>query len=130
MLEKEICRLSNERVKAYERIFAVGGQGGEKVQTSRTNVTEQLYADYIDYDNKVNERIDKKYKVRGEILEVIDAVEDGRLRFLLFARYMEFQKWETIAELMGYDTRHVFRLHRRALDIAERIIAEKFKIEN
>lgn len=121
-LEREIRRLSNERVKAYERIFERGGNDGEKVQTSKTNRTEELYARYLEYDEKLNKRIDELYRVKAEILTAVDAVEDSLLREILIARYINFQKWETIADMVGYDVRHVYRLHRRALDMTEKMI--------
>lgn len=123
-LEREIRRITNERLKAYAQLFGKACKGSEKVQTSRINRTEEQYIKYLEYDEKLNKRIDELYDIKQEILTVIDNVEDNRLRELLIARYVNFQKWEEIADSFGYDVRHIFRLHRRALAEAEKKLIE------
>lgn len=115
-LEREVRRLTDERARAYARIFSCAPADGERVQTSRSNVTEEKYAQYLEYDARLNERIDELYAVKSEILEAILTVENNTLREVLIARYINFQRWEEIADSMGYVVRHVLRLHGRALN--------------
>lgn len=52
---------------------------------------------------------------RLEIESCINSVNDVRLRSILKRRYIFGQKWEEIAEILGYDNRWLMRLHQKAL---------------
>lgn len=123
-VEREIKRLTKARAAAYGALLGVGEQDGEKVQTSKKNVTEERYLKYLAYDEQLDKSIDELYEVRQEIFQVINEIEDNRLRELLIARYISFHKWEEIADALCYDIRHVFRLHRLALEAAGQLIPE------
>lgn len=53
--------------------------------------------------------------VMREVADAINAVEPVVYRRVLDLRYRAFMDWQSIAERMGYDVRHVFRLHGEAL---------------
>lgn len=59
--------------------------------------------------------IDCLVTLKADICKAIDAVEDMRYRRLLELRYRHYESWEQIAVDMGYDIRHVLRLHGEAL---------------
>ena len=46
---------------------------------------------------------------------LIHSLSDRTLREVLERRYLLYQKWEDIAEAMGYTVRHITRLHGEAL---------------
>lgn len=121
-IEREIEKLQEERERAYNALFAVQKYSGVKVQTSRTNKTQELQNKLIEYDEELNSRIDHLYDVKQEILNVIGKVENNSQRELLLARYISFHKWEKIAAALHYDVRHVYRLHQKALKAAEKYI--------
>ena len=54
-------------------------------------------------------------RVKREVREAIDSVEDLRLRRVLELRYRSYMTWEQIAQEMGYELRWVYELHGRAL---------------
>lgn len=54
-------------------------------------------------------------KVKREVADAINAVEPFVYRRVLDLRYRSYLPWHTIAERMGYDIRHVTRLHGEAL---------------
>jgi len=54
-------------------------------------------------------------RVKREVGEAIDAVDDMRYRRVLECRYRNYMTWEAIGDELGYDRRHVLRLHGEAL---------------
>jgi DNA-directed RNA polymerase specialized sigma subunit len=69
----------------------------------------------IDMDNAINGEIMELCRLKREINAAIEAVEDMRYRRVLELRYRNYMRWEDIAEEMGYEVRHVTRLHGEAL---------------
>lgn len=74
----------------------------------------------IAMDEAIKEEILALCRVKREVNAAIEAVEDVRLRRLLELRYRSYMTWEAIADEMGYELRHVYRLHREALRRVER----------
>lgn len=54
-------------------------------------------------------------RIKREVIEAIDAVEDARYKRLLELRYRNYMSWDDIASEMGYTTRNIFELHGKAL---------------
>lgn len=69
----------------------------------------------IEMDNAINGEIMELCRLKREINATIEAVEDMRYRRVLELRYRNYMRWEDIAEEMGYEVRHVTRLHGEAL---------------
>lgn len=121
-IDTEINALIKERDKAlFMATSATANQGSEKVQTSRRNTSEYKFVNYVAYEETINKRINELYAVKNEILQAIAMVKGDTLRKLLILRYIDFEKWETIAKLMGYDERYVYKLHTKALLSVERL---------
>ena len=59
--------------------------------------------------------IDKLVDLKAEITTVIKEVDDPELQSLLEQRYLNFRTWEQIAVDMGYNVRHLYRMHDKAL---------------
>ena len=72
-------------------------------------------ARYIQLDDEIKAEIMDLCRIKREVNEAIDNVEDARLRHLLELRYRNYCTWEAIADEMGYDVRWVYRMHGRAL---------------
>lgn len=45
----------------------------------------------------------------------IDKIEREEYKTVLTLRYIDCLKWEEISKQMGYDSKYVFKIHRRAL---------------
>ena len=54
-------------------------------------------------------------RIKREVNDAINAVEDLRYRQVLELRYRSYMDWTSIAERMHYEVRHVTRLHGEAL---------------
>ena len=74
--------------------------------------TEELIRDAI---QALREEIRELCRVKREVADAINAVEPVVYRRVLDLRYRSYLDWQTIAQKLGYDVRHVFRLHGEAL---------------
>ncbi|MBS5795028.1 MAG: DUF1492 domain-containing protein [Clostridiales bacterium] len=63
-------------------------------------------------------------RLRKEIEGVIDKLEDENHKKILKLRYLEYRKWRSIAEILGYTERHTGRLYNKALEEIEKIIKD------
>ena len=79
------------------------------------NGVENAYIRILAYEEKIDAEIDRLSRKREEIEQVIEKLPDKTERELLSRRYLLFQKWDKIAEDMGYSYRHITRLHGKAL---------------
>jgi DNA-directed RNA polymerase specialized sigma subunit len=55
--------------------------------------------------------------LKTEIMQVIKQMSDLELQTLLEQRYLNFKTWEQIAVDMGYNVRHLYRVHEKALKV-------------
>ena len=121
-IDYEINTLLRERNIARERMCGVSAVGyGEKVQTSGGNGQETAMVKYLEYDEKIQRRLKRLYEIKAEVIDAISSVDNPTYRQLLQLRYIEFYKWERIAEVMGYGQTQIFKLHLRALDTIESV---------
>ena len=119
-LDREIDQLLEDQQNALNLACGTAvSYGGEKVQTSKKNVTERRFIAYADYSAKIDNRIDELYAIKTEIKAAINKLDDPLLRALLIARYVNMKTWEQIAEDLNYDLRWIYRLHGKALRAIE-----------
>ena len=69
----------------------------------------------IDLEQELQKDIDRLVDLKKEIMAVVKAVDNMECQTLLEQRYLCFKSWEQIAVDMGYNVRHVYRLHDEAL---------------
>lgn len=69
----------------------------------------------IDLEKELQKDIDRLVDLKKEIMAVVKAVDNMECQTLLEQRYLCFKSWEQIAVDMGYNVRHVYRLHDEAL---------------
>lgn len=69
----------------------------------------------LELEAQINNEITSLCKLKREIAETIARVDDMRYRTLLELRYRSELSWESIADQMNYDVRHITRLHGEAL---------------
>ena len=82
-------------------------RGGSTVADAIGNV--------IDLQVEINRDIDRLVDLKQEITATIKAGGNNEYQTILEKRYLCFQSWEQIAVEMGYDVRHIYRLHQQAL---------------
>lgn len=122
-LDKEINQLLEDQQNALNLACGTAvSYGGEKVQTSKKNVTERRFIAYADYSAEIDNRIDKLYAIKTEIKAAINKLDDPLLRALLIAYYINMKTFDRIASELHYSIRHINRLHNYALKEIKKII--------
>lgn len=119
-LDLERCRWMDKRQDLLDSAEAHGAITGVVVQHSVTSRTESIgiqLADMITPDKvverinklqaQINRKIDRLLAKKQEALDTIERVPSTTHRALLLYRYLNCLKWETIADLMGYEHDYV-----------------------
>lgn len=114
-IEQEIKCLQEEREELFAKTLKNPIWSDMKVQSSRTKDTEDIYIILTEYADWIASKYNELVKKRYEISKELDKLEDKQLQYLLRMRYVMGFKWETIAEVMGYDERYIYKLHGKAL---------------
>lgn len=71
----------------------------------------------IDLQAEIDRDIDRLIDLKREIIDIIKAVDNTECQTLLELRYLCFKSWEQIAVDMGYNVRHVYRMHDLAVSL-------------
>lgn len=64
---------------------------------------------------ELKNQMEKRIKIRREITQKIEEMEDETEKTVLRLRYISWLRWEQIAERMGYSQEHTQRIHKKAL---------------
>lgn len=108
-LQDEIDALNKARQTAFDRMTHItpnyGNNGG-------SSTPDPHKFDYVAaYIAQIDERQRKLVDVQTEILTAINRVSNPQIRSILLARYINCERFETIAYRTGVSWRHVVRLH-------------------
>lgn len=69
----------------------------------------------VDLETELQNDVNRLVDLKEEIMAVVKAVDNIECQTLLELRYLCFKSWEQIAVDMGYNVRHIYRLHDEAL---------------
>lgn len=110
--QEEIDRLRAKLTKATAKLSDMprGGSGGDWTDAD---------VKVLEMEDAIHAEILELCRVKREVFEVIDTVEDERYRTLLELRYRNYMTFEQIAVEMRYSWRQVMRLHAEALVVIE-----------
>ena len=84
--------------------------------TRNVHSMQDVLAKIIDMQAEINADIDRLVDLKSEIMHVIKEVKNPEHQTLLELRYLCFKSWEYVAEQMGYNVRHIYRLHDEAVE--------------
>lgn len=88
-----------------------------RLQLTKIERLNDMMATYPDTHNNCFGQLNKAIFIRDMIEAEIAAVNDGTLSEVLSQKYINGRSLEEIAERMCYSTRHIQRLHRKALEV-------------
>lgn len=83
----------------------------DRAVSSMANAVEKI----VDLQAEINADIGRMVGLKSEIMKTIRQVDDPEFQTLLEKRYLNFHTWGQIAADMGYNVRHLYRIHERAL---------------
>ena len=112
-VEKEIKKLEKTNREVFDRLTAVT-KDYDRIVVKSSPDPHKLDG-IAALDEKIVELIDRKAAIHAETIEAIFLLEDRRYRAILYDRYVDQLKWETIMDTENYSKAHVFRLHRKAV---------------
>jgi DNA-directed RNA polymerase specialized sigma subunit len=72
-------------------------------------------AKIVDLQEEIDRDIDMLIDLKRDILTAVNAVERLEYRLVLESRYLHFRTWQEIADTLGCNIRHIYRLHDAAL---------------
>lgn len=119
LLELKIKKLK-VRSEEFERLSnTVPGSNYDGIRVDGTHNQEAPYVKWIvkksEVDNKIVTLQKELERLKVEILEVIENLENEDHKNVLIMRYLDIQTWEKIAEKLYCSTSTVKRWHGQAL---------------
>lgn len=112
-----IGRLEEKLTLLDERIKSVRSPNYSGMPRGGTPVTiEELLSDKVDLEKRIDKLKVKTKKVKDQILEEIDSLEDPRYCEILEAYFIDCMSMDEIAEEMGYSTRWAYDLYSEAVE--------------
>ena len=97
----------------------------EHVSGSKNSDTADKYIRLESYMEKVNAEWDKLIDMRNAAKDLIGDMPDPMHRAVLYARYINGQRWEDIAMDMHYSWKGIFKLHGQALRVFDQMHGDK-----
>lgn len=89
----------------------------EKVQSSTSgDKTLNIICAIVDLEDEIKNEIEKLIRLKKQIRDVINKVEDVDEMLVLKYRYLMFLQWDEICEKMNYSKRQMYRIHDSALE--------------
>lgn len=84
--------------------------------TRNVHSMQDVIAKIVDMQAEINSDIDRLVDLKSEIMHTIKTVKNPEHQTLLELRYLCFKSWDDVAEDMGYNIRHIYRLHDEAVE--------------
>ena len=112
-----IGRLEEKLTLLDERIKSVKSPNYSGMPRGGTPVTiVELLSDKVDLEKRIDRLKIKSKKIKDQILEEIDSLEDPRYCEILEAYFIDCLSMDEIAEEMGYSIRWAYDLYSEAVE--------------
>lgn len=112
----ESDKIELENLRSLSTSIA-GDMTQEKVQSSASgDKTLNIICAIVDLEDEIKNEIEKLIRLKKEIRDVINKVEDVDEMLVLKYRYLMFLQWDEICEKMNYSKRQMYRIHDSALE--------------
>lgn len=116
---EHFIKLEKEEIEYWQQLSIGISSPSFEEHYSSTRSTDAPFLKTVhkimEYQDRVNERLNKLLVLKEQITEVINRVEDSDERVVLQYRYLKNYSWSRIGDLMAADERTVRRWHNRAL---------------
>lgn len=113
-----IKRLENKVRSLDDRITAIKSPNYSGMPRGGIPITvEDLIADKVELEDRIKRLKIKNIKVKQEIIDEIDSLDDPRLCEVLESYFIEGISLEDIADMEGYTVRHTYRLYNEGVKL-------------
>lgn len=126
---KRLDTLINQKIKELDELRSMSTVGAVDYSTERVQSSHSQEAPFvrivhkmIELEQEINAEIDTFVDEKHRIINQIQGLKNPDYISLLFKRYVEFKKFETIAVEMNYTYQYILNMHGYALKSFEEII--------
>ena len=122
-IDKEIEVLLDEKQQTLDRLLQITqSYTRSEAQTSKDpHKIDKL----IEYEDKIDRKVDELAAVKQEIGSIIDLLEDDHQRIALRGYYLAIKTWEQVAVDMNYSFQGVMLIRKKAIEEVEKILNRK-----
>ncbi len=127
LIQENIAEIENLRAMAT----SIASPDFTKVKVSQTRNADAPFVNavnkLVDLEKATDVKMAELLELRMEVRETVSLVGDAKQILILRYRYIDFMKWEDIAEKMDYSLKSVHRIHSAALNAVADILTTKGK---
>lgn len=118
-IERERRQLQDEILRVRALMTQPTGGQGDGMPRGSGGVSDPVYnvvAKHEELLNRYGAKVAELMQERETLENLIEGLEDPRLRVLMRYRYITGLNWEAVSEAIGYEWRQTHNLHAKALD--------------
>lgn len=93
---------------------SVSSYTADKTARSAVKIADKME----EYEDKIKTYLQSINAVNS----AIDKIQDADEKLILRKRYLNFEKWEQIAQDMNYSTQRIFQIHKKAMEAVCKIM--------
>lgn len=114
-----------ESLRSLTRKVTASYDGETVFHTRNVTSLEDTIFRLMEAEEELNRQIDELVVLKMDISRMINRVRNESLRLILEKRYLCFLQWDQIAAEMHYSRRWVLKRHARAVDVVDKLMAER-----
>ena len=123
-INREIEGLLEEKDEARAQLLRIT-QSYNSDGAQSTKDPHGKFERLLDYELRIDRKVDELVRVKSEIMDAISNLEDGRHRCVLWNYYIRGKSLEEIAVKMHYSYRQIKRFHRQAAADVQKMLTEE-----
>ena len=118
-------RQIDSKIMVLDRLRALATRttsvlSGSVVSRSRNEHSmEDAIAKIVDMEQEINGDIDRLVEIKEKITQMIRRIPDPDCQTVLELRYLCYKSWEEIANMMNRTKSNLYKIHTKALEMAE-----------
>ena len=122
LLSAEINALSQALANVRSEVNKTAEIAGIKQRDSVKARHENALMYFNELKANINSRIIYLLETKKDILNFVESMEDPRYRCVLMHRYVNNYTFEKISQIMYINERWVYRIHKKALEEADKML--------
>lgn len=112
----------NFMLNEYDRLASAPNSPTFGVEHTNPNInTEAPFIKWLnkkfELEKKIKVKQDELNKLKGEALEMIEAIPDETIQVILTYRYFHFMSWNEITFELNYAKSYIYEMHRKGLEL-------------
>lgn len=115
LIDKEINQMLNELERIRCSLMSSPQLKQVSVQESKVGLKDDVYIKMIEYNDKINQKVDELIDTKKKVFDIIEQIKDHEQRLILKMRYVDCEKWEDIEQELHVSKNTMHRIHRKAL---------------